>query len=246
VIAPGVVLTAGHCSCGNPAGYRLYFGKEMQNPGTPQIGVRSVERHPDYRCALVNQPQPGVDYAIIRFDLTNPEVANEYEEAVAMPVARARELVATFRVVGYGFTHRQGEWGNRQRANVPVASWDCTDRFAEGRGCQPFSEFILSDLGDAGARGTGKLKDSCGGDSGGPAFAVVQEDDGCGGRRSVSYLVGITSRGIKLKSSDGFNKKCGGGGVYEVVARKSIASWLQGLRVPFVVPEMSPLSTLNQ
>jgi hypothetical protein len=34
--------------------------------------------------------------------------------------------------------------------------------------------------------------------------------------------------------------------VYEVVARKSIASWLQGLRVPFVVPEMSPLSTLNQ
>ncbi len=237
IISNSAVLTAGHCSCGND--YRLLFGEEMGKP-VADIGIVSLHRFQDraqgYSCNR-EASQPGVDYALLKFDPSKVGLDDDgkpkYDIASILPPRTAQKSVlnpsAHLRVVGYGLTE-DAKTGARKATEVPVLTWDCAEGWASGRGCEAFSEIILSE-GSIGFRTDGRNRDSCGGDSGGPAFAVTIEKDACERFVRHSYLVAITSRGMKLRKGEGGNKACGGGGIYEVVARKSVLRWLAELGV---------------
>jgi hypothetical protein len=140
-------------------------------------------------------------------------------------------------VVGYGLTEVE-KYGFRLGADIPVLSWDCAERWAEGRGCLPFSEIVLSEFGRVGGlRPDGRNRDSCSGDSGGPAVAVSVETDECTQQPvQKNYPVAITSRGMRLNRSEADStKKCGGGGIYEVVARNSVVKWLRELGIELAI-----------
>jgi len=246
IIADDAILTAGHCSCGSD--YQLWFGDVIGGPGSKsqRVARDQVLKYPGYSCNRVDSSQPGADYALIKF---RPEALGSFDErqslydvAKIMPPAFARSsrLAQSNRllVVGYGLTERD-TIGEKRAASIPVRTWECSEAWAERRGCQPFSEFILSELGLSGTR-LGQTGDSCGGDSGGPAFARVATTDKCGAVEYADYLVGITSRGMWLDQREESGKRCGGGGIYQVVARYPILDWLRRSGVA-IDPVTAPL-----
>jgi hypothetical protein len=242
LISPSAVLTAGHCSCGT--NYKLNFGEEMRKP-VAVAAVSRISKHPDYDCNRSDQNQPGVDYAVLSFDANAvpADAAGQRVQPASIMTPRAAQLSvlrpsSSLYVVGYGLTQDKTS-GFRLGAEIPVLSWDCAERWAESRGCQPFSEIVLSEFGQAGGRSDGRNRDSCGGDSGGPAFAVSVEMDECTQQPvQKNYLIAITSRGMRLNRSEADSTKiCGGGGIYEVVARRSVLNWLRGLGIDIAAQE---------
>lgn len=250
VISQSSVLTAGHCSCGE--NYQLVFGQEVDDVDSRTVTVPrgGVRRFPPYDCSRVHLAQPGRDLAVIMFnpdDVAPADVRSEfYSVARVMPPRVARRTVLqpgnSLKAVGYGRTET-GDSGVRMAAPIPVMSWDCAEGWAKTRDCQSFSEFILSEAGLTGLKPGGRERDSCFGDSGGPTFAMSSESDSCSRTVLRSYLVGITSRGMRLLQSEP-NKPCGGGGIYQVVARRSVFDWLEGLGVSIdlqsTVPQPEP------
>jgi hypothetical protein len=239
LISPSAVLTAGHCGCGT--NYKLSFGEDMGRPDAV-VAVNRVSLHPRYECARHGQAQPGADYAVLTFDANSAPADDTGQRAqpAAIMTPRAAQLSvlkpsASLYVVGYGLTEKE-EHGFRLGTEVPVLSWDCAERWAEGQSCQPFSEIVLSEFGRVG-RTDRRIRDSCQGDSGGPAFAASVEKDECTGQAiQRNYLVAITSRGMSLYRGEvDRNKNCGGGGIYEVVARRSVLTWLRGLGIDVAV-----------
>lgn len=238
VIAPNAVLTAGHCSCGKD--YKLIFGEKMHDDDVVTTTPR-VDRHPGYKCKWQDRVQPGVDYALLTFDPSqlplDPQHNPIYTVASIMSPRAAQKSVldppSRLRVVGYGKT-QNNKTGSRFQADVPVMTWDCAERWSNGRGCKSFDEIILSEVG-LGFRPDGENKDTCGGDSGGPAFAISSESDACKNPLKRSYLIAITSRGMELRNTEIGNRPCGGGGIYEVVARTSVLNWLSDLGVSPVI-----------
>jgi hypothetical protein len=63
------------------------------------------------------------------------------------------------------------------------------------------------------------------------------ETDACGQPIQRSYLIAITSRGMRLNRSESDSNKICGGGIYEVVARNSVVEWLRGLGIDFNVEQ---------
>ena len=119
---------------------------------------------------------------------------------------------ASLSVVGYGLTEND-ETGQRLQAAVPVFSWYCAERWAQGRDCESFSELMLSELGHSFFRPDGNNPDICGGDRGGPAFAITIEGEEQGKVKYQEYLVAITSRGMHMNRGEvDPDKRCGGGG----------------------------------
>ena len=159
VIADGALLTAGHCACGT--NYQILFGSSINDPQQPpdRVGVFEMHRFPKYNCRQVEVGQPGVDYALLKFDpgqLANG--TNTYEIAEIKSPAEVRKGFRTFpginisvvsknmRIVGYGRTERN-TLGERLQAVVPVYSWFCSEPWAAALGCAPYSEIMLSQLG---------------------------------------------------------------------------------------------------
>lgn len=250
VISQSSVLTAGHCSCGE--NYQLVFGPEVDDVDSRTVTVPrgGVIKFPPYDCSRPHLAQPGRDLAVIMFnpdDVAPAHVRPEfYSVARVMPPRIARRTVLqpgnTLKAVGYGRTET-GDSGVRMAAPIPVMSWDCAEGWAKTRDCQSFSEFILSEAGLTGLKPGGRERDSCFGDSGGPTFAMSSESDSCSRTVLRSYLVGITSRGMRLLRSEP-NKPCGGGGIYQVVARRSVFDWLESLGISIdlqgTVPQPDP------
>ena len=224
LIDKGAVLTAGHCSCGKE--YKLYFGEKIDD-NTAIIEPTQIIKFKGYDCRFPKTPQPGVDYGLLKFE---DDGTTYYEQAEILPPALAQESAlfpnASLRVVGYGQTENNAI-GSKRMADIPVLSWYCAEAWAQRRACRPFKEMILSELARASYRPDGKDRDSCGGDSGGPAFARAIKGIECNKIQYKNYLVGITSRGVNLTRRNS-TKPCGGGGVYEVVARNTVMSWLRG------------------
>lgn len=246
VVAENAVLTAGHCSCGS--NYRLWFGERISEEAVsirPSRVSAYSSRFGRYDCRATQRPQPGFDYGVITFDpsaLGLPEQRKGlYTIAKVLPPALARvsrlEVGGNLLAVGYGLTETNSK-GRKLGVPIPVSSWDCAEPWAGNRGCQSFSEIIMSARPAAGKQGLGR--DSCGGDSGGPAFAVVATET-CNRVQKSYYLVAITSRGMQLRSDESTEgKPCGGGGVYEVVARQSVIDWLRANGVAVDVEKLVP------
>jgi MYXO-CTERM domain-containing protein len=183
LVAPDLVITAAHCVDGlsAPGDLRVVRGLTATLP-LQEIGVTAFERHPDF-CET-GCPDDLRDFAWLR--LAEPIDADLPRFVVTQ--AEWDSLVGKGRpveLVGYG----EAETGNDGRKRKVVA--EITGFLADGR--------------ELWAGGDGK--DSCRGDSGGPAF--VRDDEG------ALVLIGVLSRG----------RDCGEGGVYGVP--QSEACWLR-------------------
>lgn len=110
-------------------------------------------------------------------------------------------------VVGYGTNNDRKQKqpiGLKMAASVPVVSYICGWPLEQGLyRCAPGLESILIDT---------MGRDTCGGDSGGPAFLFFAP--------GLYYLIGITSRGVSQFG------ECGAGGIYTLMSPR-IVQWLQ-------------------
>lgn len=177
------VVTAAHCvDDARPAWLTVVAGDEDLLDGDPKgtvHTVRSIEIHPNYRRDFDSTDPDGLherhDLAILQldgeiFDVDNAFILPEiYVDDVMKP---GTDLT----VAGFGVTDENAT----ERGRLHVASTP----FVRRRG----GEILAGGEGEA---------DTCGGDSGGPAFVDI---DG------LRYLVGITSRAA--------TQGCGEGGIY--------------------------------
>jgi hypothetical protein len=180
LIASNVVITAGHCVKDGCAD-RVFVGEDVtkSHAGTV-ISVRDAQSHPEY-----GPPDPTHDVAVL--------ILSKDADCEPRPIADAGMLKAapSVRLAGYGNTdvYSSGGYGRRRMVDVPLASPD------RRYGADPDTEFI------AGAPFLDR--DSCNGDSGGPAFVQSK-------RRW--YLAGATSRATASTI-----RPCGDGGIYSRV-----------------------------
>lgn len=190
LIAPGAVLTAGHCNFSrnepaNPCTQRVYFGIDIDEPGRI-VNVRQAVPHPDYVPFDNGRPHN---------DLTVLLLAEEVTDVRPRRIATAQELRAakTTRLVGFGNTDvaSTGGYGTKRMVDVGLVGEPTAYGALEGK------EF---------AAGKPYLdRDSCNGDSGGPTYIDIS---------GAWLLAGATSRGIDPVAPDRF---CGDGGVYTLV-----------------------------
>lgn len=181
LVAPNVVVTAAHCvpNCAQ----RILVGEDVAFAQDGQVtDVQNAVPHRGYR-----PPDPTDDIAVLI-------LANPVREVVPRPIADRGALDGAFavRLTGYGNTDvfSSGGYGRRRMVDVPIAGQD------PKYGADFSREFV------AGAPFLDR--DSCNGDSGGPAY--LQSGDGW-------YLVGATSR-----ATESAFRPCGDGGVYTQVS----------------------------
>lgn len=172
LIRPDLVLTAAHCFdfVDSPSQLRVHYEAEAEG----SVSVVEYGLHPDY-CSDCDLDR--LDFAFVRLaePLDIPPAPILIEQDIwDTEIRRGAPVV----VVGFGEVPELGTRGERWRVEVPIRGF--TD---EG------IEFV--------AGGSGK--DSCEGDSGGPAFVTAPN----GSLR----LAAVTSRGSEV---------CGRGGYYGV------------------------------
>jgi hypothetical protein len=174
VVAPRLILTAGHCLRDIPAstGVHVYYGDALN----PHMGVPAIHwgMHPDF-CADCGEDIFDYGYVTIDVDFTVPGGyqrpivdQHEWDEAIA-PGAEVT-------LVGYG---DDPSTPNSIGVKRKVAT---TIRRLSEKGLEFFAG--------------GDDRDSCQGDSGGPAFAKLAD--------GTVRLAGITSRGSTPCGSGGF------------------------------------------
>ena len=189
LIAPTVVVTAGHCfGCSGGGGDNavVYFGGDIDEPGRTATG--KIHQHPEYNTAAPN------DLAVIVLD----EAVTGIEPR---RVATSADIKAmTFgRVVGFGNSDHAstGGYGVKRMIDVPLATAECSGSIGTSLGCDD-KELV------AGFVGLGP--DSCNGDSGGPIYLLVGDD----ARNDDAWVVaGATSRATRSAT-----RPCGDGGIY--------------------------------
>lgn len=189
LVAPNVVVTAGHCHGG--CSERIFVGDNVEQPEAGTIiEVADAVRHPDY------------DNAPFANDLSVLILAAD-ADVPPRPLADEGILEAahTVRLAGYGNTDvdSMGGYGIRRLVDVPLASND--PKF----GADPATEFV------AGAPFLDR--DSCNGDSGGPAYLHAGD---------AWYLAGATSR-----ATNSAIRRCGDGGIYTRV--RAYQEWIQSI-----------------
>ena len=167
LIAPDVVLTAGHCDDGITA--VTVDAVDYRAEDAVRVAVREVVAYPDwewtYDLALVFLEEP--------VDVIPRTIAQD------CVIDQALSAGAQVAVVGYGAVD---VWGydyrtTLQQAATSVMDPDCTDL---SLGCME----EVSPSGELTAGGDGV--DACFGDSGGPLYLLTDEG---------AFLVGVTSRG---------------------------------------------------
>ena len=173
LVAPNVVVTAGHCHA--ECASRVLIGDDVAGEAEAQvIAVAHAKLHPNYSRG--------------KHDLGTLILAKDAEGVHPRGIAKPDALdgATSVRIAGFGNTSVYGGYGRRMMVDVPLAGND--PRF----GADPAKEFVA---------GSPFLdRDSCNGDSGGPAY--VQVDGGW-------QLAGATSR-----ATDSRFRLCGDGGIY--------------------------------
>ena len=192
LVAPNVVVTAGHCFFCNGGGANnavVFVGGDVTGTGDTYQG--KAFRHPQYNVGQRN------DLAVIVLDTP---VVGVTPRKIATPEQISKMTFG--RVVGFGNSDSgsTGGFGLKRMVDVPIASLDCDGAGqATTLGCDPKLELV------AGFVGLGP--DSCNGDSGGPIYALVGSD---AREEDAWVVVGATSRATALAT-----QPCGDGGIYE-------------------------------
>jgi hypothetical protein len=185
LIASNAILTAAHCK--GFSGYpKVYFGQDPYQ--TSPVGIVTNAYTDNYQA---DGPLNDILLLMLSSDLPFPPAQ----------IATFEELQTAKNVwlVGFGiFDLNTGEDGIKHKVKAPLGSFGCQDS-----GCNYPDEFV------AGRPGLGK--DTCAGDSGGPAYIETT-----GGWK----LAGLTSRPIPSTVGN----PCGDGGIY--VRVDSYSSWL--------------------
>ena len=216
LIHPRMVLTAAHCACGKTARadeWRVGFGEDKDKL---RITI-AVEHVHDYwkdqgwaapTCGS-NPPTLG-DLRILVLDEPVTHVAPA--QLAGTDQLGAMEHV---RIVGFGRTDRRG-YGVKHDAIVPVTSNACQEVASAPLGCLADQDFVAVDQG---------FRDTCAGDSGGPAYLEPLSDP--------PVLGGITSRGVNDTLGLG---SCGPGGIYIRV---------DGLRLEWILKVMACVDAMH-
>lgn len=171
LIAPDVVLTAGHC-IEIPPKWVLVDVVDMRHPaGGEVIDVKSAHAYPDWEHTY----DVGV---LVLQHVAKPKPRAIASACTAEPLLAARKPVT---VIGFGLTSPSGTDDNTElhQAQLPILDPTCAGDPTCEAAVRPNGEFT------AGGRGT----DSCFGDSGGPA--MLDTKDG-------PVLAGVVSRGLVL------------------------------------------------
>ena len=196
LIAPNVILTAGHCVA---HGRKITFVDNAQYPSRPGVtGVRrnvaDVVPHPQYseqRASVARN-----DLALVFLDRAVTNVA-----MAKIAPADALNTAGSVVVVGFGATDSTDAGIGRNKTTVGIvppndAKWP---DYAAEWGCDPDLEFAAGQ--------TVYGNDTCFGDSGGPAYVWINNQ---------YYLAGSTSRSVLINGNPG---TCGQGGIYERLDR---------------------------
>ncbi|MCW2761489.1 MAG: secreted trypsin-like serine protease [Marmoricola sp.] len=189
LIGPNAVLTAAHCAK-DECSERVMVGQNTEEASGRVVRVADVHVHPDY------VPDGPCDLAVL---VLSEEIEDVTPRAIAS--ADAVEEATAVRVVGFGTIDVWGSfgYGAKRMVDVPLASSD--PRY----GADAKLEFVAGKpLLD---------KDSCSGDSGGPAYVDV------GG---AWELAGATSRATESRI-----RPCGDGGIYARVP--AFMDWFSSL-----------------
>jgi len=214
LLSKQLVLTAAHCGCGTS----YSVTQDLRMNGAKFIRVAAPPILFDPLVCQRSTIRPGYDLALLRLT-DKAEVDDKYRPILplAFSLANLTRTGTDLIVIGYGLTERRTS-GVRMQALVPVFTADCAQRQYLIAGCAPLLEMILS----ASARTIGpRTADTCRGDSGGPVFAIKQVQDAV-----VPVLVGVTSRPAPIPHVDA-EDHCGGGGIYVVVGRTDVVTWLK-------------------
>jgi hypothetical protein len=192
LIALNAVLTAGHCigQCSN----WVYVGEMVDQPDGKPYKVADCVLHPHFSGELFLN-----DLGILFL-----------EDNVAGGTPRPRagkdmiDAAKYITIAGYGSTEKGGVGGEGQRLKAPmiIQSTSCSVSDQNQFFCHEGLEIVAAE----------KDKDSCPGDSGGPAY--IQAEDG------LWYLAGVTSRHVKNEL------QCGDGSIYVRVDKYE--EWISG------------------
>lgn len=168
LIAPDVVLTAGHCANINPDEV-VVDTTNYNGSGGKRIAVESITAYPDYRKTF--------DVAVIVLKLPVEGVAPRKVGRNCTFTGFTEDTMV--RLVGFGLTQQDGSGANTslREAMAPVLDADCSGGNGCRAGASPAGEFVA---GGGGA-------DSCFGDSGGPVYLDTERGP---------VLIGSVSRGL--------------------------------------------------
>jgi secreted trypsin-like serine protease len=185
LVAPQVVLTAGHCadpSLGPPPDHVLVGASSLDGSGGETIAVERAVVFPSW--------QTTVDMTVLVLATAASESPRSIATGWARPAIRDG---ASVDLVGYGAIDANGSEfvPALQQAETTIADAGCTTEPGCNAGAMPD--------GELGAGGSGI--DTCPGDSGGPLYLPTPFG---------TFLAGTTSRGYANDQT-----ACGMGGIYE-------------------------------
>jgi Trypsin len=198
LIAPKLVLTAGHCAAGfAPGDFDVVLGRlRLSAAGGERLRVSAIVVHPKF--ADVYGQGVRYDVAILRL-----ATASHATPVALAPAGTGPAAATTLQLVGWGVRNEDGAVPDELlQAQVPaVADSDCGSAY--GRLFQPLTMFCAGLLGVGGV-------DSCNGDSGSPVLT---------GTPGSFRLVGVVSWGFGC-AQPAFP------GVYARVERPVLHDWI--------------------
>jgi hypothetical protein len=189
LVAPRVVITAGHCFDGG-CKERIYVGLDWDEANLPSNASRVYNVihsviHSDYDPFTLEN-----DIAVLILD-------RDVVGVTPCRIATQQQLESAYflRLAGFGY-NEEGEIGTQRTADVAIATKNCDCTIggfpcSSTYGCFPGKEIV------AGGGGI----DTCNGDSGGPGFIMLGDES--------LVLAGITSRATSNRTVS-----CGDGGIY--------------------------------